>query len=178
SRLLGKRLGGQTKGRFQELFSKPAQEKLQEPATKARGWLKVGRFEMAADSYRKALQEQPHNWVLLNEVAMFLTFSMRDPKAGMDMAKVALGLNPTCSAELWNTLGDALFEFGRYPEARSAYLRAMEVNNSDVRARYNLVWVCFREKNFAAALEMFAQALALDKTGEYRERLMQKLNEI
>ena len=35
-----------------------------------------------------------------------------------------------------------------------------------------------REKNFPAALEMFAQALALDKTGEFRDRLLQKLNEI
>src|SRR5260370_18633170 len=146
---------------------------------KARGWLKVGRFEMAADSYRKALQEQPGNWVLLNEVAMFLTFSMRDPKAGMDMAKVALGLNPTCSAALWNTLGDALYQVGnRHAETRSAYQRALEVNASDVRARYNLVWVHFREKNFPAALAMFAEALALDKTGQYRDRLLQQLNEI
>jgi hypothetical protein len=27
------------------------------------------------------------------------------PKAGADMAKAALALNPTCSAELWSTLG-------------------------------------------------------------------------
>ena len=162
SRLLGRDPSTKAYLRFQELFSESAQEKLQEAVMKARGWLKVGRFEMAADSYRKALQEQPGNWVLLNEVSMFLTFSMRDPKAGMDMAKIALGLNPTCSAELWNTLGDALYEFGnRYPEARSAYLRALEVNSTDVRARYNLVWVHLREKNFPAALEMFAQALAL-----------------
>jgi predicted transposase YbfD/YdcC len=44
--------------------------------------------------------------VLLNEVSLFLTFSLRDVRAGVDVAKVALGLNPTCSAELWNTLGD------------------------------------------------------------------------
>jgi tetratricopeptide (TPR) repeat protein len=179
SRLLGRDPSTKAYLRFQELFSQSAQEKLQEAVMRARGWYKVGRFEMAADSYRKALQEQPGNWVLLNEVSMFLTFSMRDPKAGMDMAKIALSLNPTCSAELWNTLGDALYEFGnRYPEARSAYLRALEVNSTDVRARYNLVWVHLREKNFPAALEMFAQALALDKTGEYRDRLLQKLNEI
>jgi tetratricopeptide (TPR) repeat protein len=178
SRLVGRSIGSKVHLRFQELFTKSAQEKLQEPVMKARGWLKVGRFEMAADSYRKALQEQPGNWVLLNEVSMFLTFSMRDPKAGMDMAKLALGLNPTCSAELWNTLGDGLYEFGRTAEARSAYQRAMEVNGSDVRARFNLVWVHVREKNFPAALEMLGQALALDKTGEYRDRLLQKFNEL
>ncbi len=31
------------------------------------------------------------------------------------MAKTALTLNPTCSAELWNALGDALFEWGAKP---------------------------------------------------------------
>src|SRR5262249_30463691 len=101
-----------------------------------------------------------------------------DPKAGVDMAKVALGLNPTCSAELWNTLGDGLYEFGRTAEARSAYLKALQVNSTDVRARYNLGWVYAREKNYPAALHIIAEGLALDNTGEYRERLLQKQSEV
>ena len=89
--------------------------------------------------------------MLLNEVSLFLTFSLRDVKAGIDMAKVALGLNPTCSAELWNTLGDGLYEYGRLAEARAAYRRALQVNASDVRARYNLAWVHTREQAYPAA---------------------------
>ncbi len=116
--------------------------------------------------------------MLLAEVSQFLTFSLRDPKAGADMAKVALALNPTCSAELWCTLGDALYEFGRTAEARSAYEKALAVNAADVRARYNLAWVHTREKDFPAALQWIAEALALDKTGAYRERLLQKLQEV
>jgi Flp pilus assembly protein TadD len=61
-----------------------------------------------------------------------------ETKAGIDLAKVALALNPACSSDLWNTLGDGLFEYGRYAEARSAYHKALEVNDADVRARYNL----------------------------------------
>ena len=53
----------------------------------------------------------------------------------------AVALNPTCSAELWNALGDALYEWGRTEEARSAYEKALAVNGADVRARYNLAWV-------------------------------------
>jgi tetratricopeptide (TPR) repeat protein len=94
------------------------------------------------------------------------------------MAKVALGLNPTCSAELWNALGDALYEFGRTAEARSVYEKAMSVNEADVRARYNLAWVHNREKDYPAALQRIAEAFALDKTGEYRERLLQKQQEV
>jgi tetratricopeptide (TPR) repeat protein len=124
--------------------------------------------------YREALALQPRNWVLLCEVSQFLTFSLRDAKAGADMAKVALGLNPACSAELWNALGDGLYEFGRTEEARSAYEQALAVNAADVRARYNLAWVHTRRADYPAALGRLAEALALDKTGEYRERLLQK----
>jgi tetratricopeptide (TPR) repeat protein len=164
--------------KFWERFSEATYIHLNEPVAHARACARAGRFELAATFYNQALERQPRNWVLLNEISMFLTFSLRDLKAGIDMAKQALALNPTCSAELWSTLGDGLFEFGRTEEARSAYLKALEVNESDVRARYNLAWCHVRERNFPAALEIISEALALDKTGEYRDRLMHKLAEV
>ena len=124
------------------------------------------------------MARQPGNWVLLNEVAQFLIFRLRDVKAGIDLAKVALSLNPTCSSELWNTLGDGLFEYGRDAEARSAYHKALEVNAADVRARYNLAFVHQREKDYPAALAMIAQGLALDKTGQFGEQLVAKQREV
>src|SRR5262249_12770812 len=150
TRLLGRDIGFDTRLRFQECFGQTAHLKLHEPVQKARECARVGRFELAMTHYNEALGLQSRNWVLLNEISMFLTFSLRDPKAGADMAKAALALNPTCSAELWNTLGDALYEFGRTIEARSAYQKALQVNEADVRARYNLAWCHTREKNFPA----------------------------
>ena len=47
-----------------------------------------------------------------------------------------------------------------------------------MRARFNLAFVHNRDKNYAAALDMIAQALVLDKTGAYRERLLQKQQEV
>jgi len=178
ARLLGVKVAGETEMRFQERFGKASHDQRQEPLGKARECAKVGRFELAATFYQQALERQPWNWLLLNEVAMFLTFSLRDPKAGADMAKVALALNPTCSSELWNTLGDALFEWGRLAEARSAYQRAIQINGSDVRARFNLAWVHARDQAFPEALAVLAEALALDRMGEYRERLLQKQQEV
>lgn len=178
SRLLCHRRTEGTMLKFWERFGQRAYDDLHEPIAYARACARVGRFELAATYYNQALERQPRNWVLLNEISMFLTFSLRDLKAGIDMAKMALLLNPTCSAELWSTLGDALFEFGRTEEARSAYRQALYVNESDVRARYNLAWCHVREKNFPVALEVIAEAFALDKTGEYRDRLMQKLSEV
>jgi tetratricopeptide (TPR) repeat protein len=178
SRLLGRQVPEAVREKFQAVFSQAAHDELHKPWEKARGLVKVGRFEMAADLYKKALALQSGNWVLANEIAMFLIFQLRDVKAGIDMAKFALSLNPSCSAELWNTLGDGLFEYGRTAEAKSAYQKAMSVSASDVRSRYNLAWVHVREKNFPAALDVLAKAMALDKTGEYRERLLQKQQEV
>jgi tetratricopeptide (TPR) repeat protein len=178
SRLFGRKLGSDTQTRFFERFGTGAQDRLQQPLMQARACMKHGRFELAATFYNEAMNKQPHNWVLLNEISTFLTFSMRDPKAGIDMAKLALSLNPACSAELWNTLGDGLYEFGRTAEARSAYQKALAVNGSDVRSRYNLAWVHTRERNYPAALASIAEALSLDKTGEFRDRLLHKQQEV
>jgi len=178
SRLLGRKVGPETQTCFFERFGTAAQDRLQEPVLQARACLKPRRDEMAGAFYNEALDRQPRNWVLLNEISMFLTFTMEDPKAGIDMAKLALALNPTCSAELWNTLGDGLFQFGRTAEARSAYHKALAVNSSDVRARYNLAWVHAREKDYPAALVSIVEAIALDKTGEYHRRLMEKQQEV
>ncbi len=178
ARLLGRKLPPEVGLRFEESFGRAAHDRREQPVQRARESARVGRFELAASSYREALREQPHNWVLLNEVAMFLIFSLRDIKAGVEMAKAALRLNPTCSADLWSTLGDGLYEWGRTEEAESAYRKALAVNESDVRARYNLAWVYQRQRNYDAALRIIAEGLALDKTGEYRERLVQKQTEI
>jgi tetratricopeptide (TPR) repeat protein len=178
TRLLGRKVPPEVSLAFEQRFGAAAQQKQQEEWDRARECARVGRFELAADHYREALKGQPSNWVLLNEVAMFLIFSLRDVKAGVDLARLALGLNPTCSADLWSTLGDGLFEWGRTAEAQSAYQKALRVNESDVRARYNLAWVHQRQRDFPAALQVIAEALALDKTGEYRERLLQKQAEV
>lgn len=178
SRLFGRQVHPETAARFYQRFSDDAHKQLQEPIEKARLCAKSGRFELAANYYQEALERQPKNWVLLNEVSMFLTFQMHKPKVGIDMAKLALKENPTCSAELWNTLGDGLYAHGRVTEARGAYQKAMAVNAGDVRSRYNLAWVHAHQRDYAAALARLAEALALDKTGEYRERLMAKMNEV
>jgi len=178
TRLMGWDVADETVKCFQERFALSAFERTEAPVNKARECVKAGRFELAASLYRQALDRQPSNWVLLSEVASFLTYSLGDPKAGADLAKLAIRLNPACSSDLWCTLGDALFEWGRTAEAKSAYLRALAINPGDVRARFNLAFVHTRAKNYRPALAMIADALALDKTGQYRERLLAKQAEV
>jgi tetratricopeptide (TPR) repeat protein len=178
TRLLGHTPAHATVVAFHEHFRTPAFAALNAPIEKARECIKAGRFEMAATFYDEAIELQPHNWVLLSEVSTFLTFQLRNPKAGADLAKVALGHNPACSSDLWNTLGDALFQFGRTREARSAYEQALALNTADIRSRYSLAWVCSREKDHRGALIELAEAFELDRTGQYRDRLIEKQKDV
>lgn len=177
SRLFSKNASQETIAQFFESFGDEEHQKLQRPIQYARQFAQDRRYEMAYSYYQDALRLQPYNWVLLNEVSMFLTYGMRDPKRGANLARIALGLNPSCSADLWSTLGDALYEWGRVGEAKGCYEQALAINSADVRARYNLAFVHVREKNFDAALKRIAEAFTLDKTGQWRERLLNKLQE-
>jgi tetratricopeptide (TPR) repeat protein len=178
ARLLGHRLAAQTVQEFQEVFGKAAHEATQAPAQLARALAANGRLEAAASAYQRALEAQPLNWLLLGEVARFLTFGLQAPAAGLRVACAALALNPCCSAELWNTLGDALFALGRAGEARHAFERALRVNPNDAQAHYNLSFVHLQEKDCPRALEAVARGLARDAAGQYREGLLQKQSEI
>jgi tetratricopeptide (TPR) repeat protein len=153
-------------------------ERYQGAVELARQYSKAGRLEAALMAYQQALEQQPYNWTLMNEVAHFLTFGLRDAAAGRDMARAALACNPACSADLWNMLGDSLFELGRVEEARQAFLRALRINPDDVRAHFNLTFVHVRAREYTEALTQIAEALIRDKAGAYRERLLQSQAEV
>ncbi len=178
SRLLGHDLHTDLTTAFIERFSKPAWDRLDQPVQKAKTLAGQGRVELATSSFRTALEMQPWNWLLLCEVANFLTFGMQEPQSGLELARAGLELNPACSAELWNAYGAAAFALGRVDHARHAYERALTVNPDDVQGRFNLSWVFLRKRDHAEALRMIAEGLARDRTGAYRERLMQQQSQV
>jgi tetratricopeptide (TPR) repeat protein len=164
--------------RFEACYGEQALRRVEEPAQRARELVKAGRFQAALGQYREALSRQPFSWVLMNEAANFLTFGLQNPQAGLAMARAALEHNPACSAELSNTLGDALFALGRVGEAPLAFDRALAVNPDDVRARLNLAFAHAAAREYREALVRLAEALALDRPGAYREGLLQKQAEV
>jgi tetratricopeptide (TPR) repeat protein len=164
--------------RFAECFGAPRRQSQEEPVQRAAQLAKVGRFQSALLHYREALARQPFNWLLMTQVGNFLTFALRNPKAGLEMARAALQHNPACSADLWNLLGDSLFVLGRVGEARIAFERALAINGDDVRARYNLAFVHVEAREYAQALARLAEALALDRDGALRQELLNKQAEV
>jgi tetratricopeptide (TPR) repeat protein len=175
--MLGRALAPATAERFKEQFNQSAFDSLYHPIETARNLVGEGRCEVALSAFYEALSRQPDNWVLMGEIADFLTFKLKIYPAGLEMAKAGLEQNPI-SPDLWNTFGDCLFYLKREDEAHTAFLRALQLNPADVRARYNLSFTFSQKNNPVAALRAIGEGLALDKNGEYRERLLQKQSEI
>jgi tetratricopeptide (TPR) repeat protein len=177
TRMFGRRISAPAAARFHEVFGKAAYERRHRPVEEARARAAEGRHEAAMDAYRTALERQPNNWRLMGEVAQYLTLQLREHAAGLEMARAALALNPI-GPDLWNTLGDSLFCLDRAEEAHDALLRAVALNPSDVRARYNLAFTFGRRRDYLSALRMIAEGLAHDRAGQFRERLLAKQTEI
>jgi hypothetical protein len=178
SRLLMHRPQPEVVARFEKCFGGSAREWLDEPAKRAREAGAIGRLQAALVQYREALSRQPFSWVLMNEVAHFLTFNAGNPKAGLEMSLVALQHNPGCAAALWNSKGEILFLLGRLGEAGLAFERALEINRDDPRAHSNLALLHTQIGEYREALVDLAEGLAVDRAGMFREWLLDKQVEI
>jgi tetratricopeptide (TPR) repeat protein len=178
SRLLMHRIQAPVAIRFAQCYGEEGVKAPEEPVKRARELGKVGRLQAALGQYREALARQPFSWVLMHEVAHFLTFANGNAKAGVEMARAGLRHNPGCSADLWNMLGDSLFLLGRMREARLAFEQALAINSDDVRARYNLAFVHTQATEYEQALVRIAEGLARDQMGKFHKGLLQKQAEV
>lgn len=177
ARLLGRNIAAATADRFRMRFSKTVADRGRQSVEAARTHLKEGRYQAALSAYSEVLKRQPHCWVLMAEIARFLITTLHDYSAGLEMAKAGLAMNPI-SPDLWNTLGDSLFYLNRTAEAHQAFLRVIEIDPRNVRARYNLIYTFAHCHDYGSALRMVAEGLIHDKTGEYRQRLLERQSEI
>ena len=175
--MLCREAGPEIQRLFRNQFSRAAYNQLNQPVETARKHLTEGRREAALIGYRDALSRQPDNWVLLGEVARFVSAGLHDHEAGLELARRALAINPV-SAEMWNTMGDCLVYLDRLDEAERAFLEALRLNPKDAGAEYSLIHILVRNNEPDAALRLIAKALIDDRTGEYRERLIQRQAEI
>jgi len=96
-----------------------------------------------------------------------MTFKLGDHDGAARLTREAVEINPI-SPDLWNIHGDCLYLQGSR-KRHYAFSRALKLNPEDVRARYNLSFVCLDRRQFGEALKWIAEALALDRTGDYRD---------
>ena len=168
----------ETRRAFHAVFDWPSQQIQQEPQEQARQHLEAGRMEAAKRAYEDALGRRPRDWVLLGEIAEFLIRQIGTYQAGLDLASAALAINPWYSVWLWNVYGDALYALERFTEAHDAYCRAGKLEPADVRTNLNLGYSYGQMGDDQAALEALGRGLANDRGGVFRERLLQKQQQI
>ena len=115
-----------------------------------------GNLLQAAESYRQALQSDPHSPQALLGLSLIARQSNQLQPA-LRMAEAALAAAPQ-SALAWANLGDALNALHQIPSAKAALKQALALQPSLAAAHYGLGNALAQEDNFAAALHHFGLA--------------------
>ena len=157
--------------RFETAYSKEADDRLQTPYRDACQLARDNEYEAARWKFEEAYRLQPCNWVLLQNIGLFLANTLREYDAALEVAERALMLNHL-SPQLWNFLGDCHFNLGDLEAAERAYRQALHLSPQDARGHANLAYVFLKKRDTAEALRMIGHALALDRSGQWREELL------
>jgi tetratricopeptide (TPR) repeat protein len=163
---------------FHAIFDWQAQRVEQGPQEEARQRIAAGAFEAARQQYEVALSFRRHDWALLGEIAEFLIRQVSDYQAGLTIAAAALDINPWYSVWLWNVYGDALYALERFDEAHAAYCKGEQMEPHDPRTLLNLGYSYAQRGESEAALQALARGLAHDRAGVFRDRLLEKQQQI
>lgn len=156
---------------FAERFGTQASARC-EPAAQARQWAEQGLFREALDDYRRAIDESPRDWRLLGEAAQLAATSLRDPASGLELARIAIRLNPWYSPFLWNVLGDCLAALDRVDEAHESYERSLRLHPEGAETHLRLATSWLRLGDAARSLESVARGLACDVDDMHRHPLL------
>lgn len=132
----------------------------------------------ASARFAEAHRRFPESWHLLLEAARHATFYARNPQLGLELAERARQMNPTSSAQVYNEIGDALYELGRGAQAHQAYEQAIAVDPEHPRAWMNLAWTLSDSGRFGEAIEALGRAFARDVWGQYQGAIAEKQQQI
>lgn len=167
-----------TRGCFLKRFSSESLKFFESPIEAAVRHQAAGRNDQALEYYRQALERNPHNWHLIGQAAEFVSLQLRNFEAGLQLIRSALEHNSCYSTWLWNVLGDCLFCLERFSEAHEAYEEAYAINPDDARTNFNLSYTLSQMGRYEESLRVIAHALANDPQAIYRERLLNKQQQI
>jgi Tfp pilus assembly protein PilF len=122
-----------------------------------------GNFEVAIEHYRKALQLQPHNAEVLNNLAYLLADKANQPDEALGYAQQAVEAIPG-NADAVGTLGWILYRKGLYREAKQELQRAADqdrqrTDRNAVIRKYHLAMVYFKLGERQRGFEILSQAL-------------------
>ena len=135
---------------------------LQVTVDAAREALRGRLYESARRFYGLALERQPRNWALMQEIAARLHLPADEAEDALAMAELGLTLNPL-SPDLWRTAAEAHLAAGRTGAAQAAAGRAVALAPSNPAAQLALAQAAHRLGDHAGALRAIAAALIHDE---------------
>lgn len=126
-------------------------------------------FTAAVDKYRKAIQVNPDNPVLYQELGLLLKKEEKWPEA-VNAFQKAVNLSPEYS-EAWRELGVVQNQVNRKdkqsPTGEDALLKATELNREDFDAYASLGGVYKRQKLYGKAKEMYVHSVEVSNGHPY-----------
>jgi tetratricopeptide (TPR) repeat protein len=136
---------------------------------------KAGKYTAACDHYRKALELNPRDVLVLNNLAYALAEFAGKPEEALKYAEQAKELSPD-SAAIDNTLGWTYFRKGIYPSA-IRYLEASVNREPTARRTAHLAMAYARAGDMAGCKRALAAALRLDPNLPEAETISRMMSE-
>ncbi len=115
---------------------------------------KVGAFSDSIASYKKALDADPHNLLLIQQLAEVLR---KDGKSAEALEWIARARSIQDSFDLWLIEGNVRRDEKKYKLAREAYLKAQTLNPHDGKVLFNLIAVDLETKQYTDAKKKYEE---------------------
>ena len=156
---------------FAERFGTPASGRW-DAVVRARQLTEQGLFREALDGYRELIDNSPRDWRVLGEAAHLAATSLGDAASGLELARIALTLNPWYSPFLWNVHGDCLAALDRVEAAHESYEQAQRLHPRGVDTHLRLARSWLRLGDASRSLESVAHGLVDDADDMHRHQLL------
>ncbi len=128
-------------------------------------YLILGDENKTVTAYESALQADPENELVLNNLAW--TLREKEPKAAMEYAQKAYDINPE-SAVVMDTMGVILLNQGKTRRALDLLTRSVELTPGNLDTRFHLSQALVQSGDKSAAQEMLQELLS--ESGNFSER--------
>jgi putative PEP-CTERM system TPR-repeat lipoprotein len=151
-------------GRVAELQPKSSEAK----ARLGAGFLAAGLDDLGVETLRKILEEDP-SYEQADVLIVLNYLRQKEVENAIKSAQEYRDRNPE-SATSYDLLGRAFLAGNRKEEARTAFLKALEIRPGDPGAGISLADLALQEKNFELAREYYKKVL--DKNPSHMQTLM------
>ncbi len=141
--------------------------------TLGEAYVKMGRMEEALESYRRALEFDPHDPQGYLSVGNIYAWK-KDYTAAEQLYLKAIMLDPQ-SAETYNNLGNIYFETGNYTRAIECYNNAINIDPDRQTPFYHAGLSYEKLGNLAKAESLWHRALEINPNNERVRRALERI---